>query len=204
MSLHTTIRLVPPPPIYIYICIYIYIYIYICIYINIIYIYIYIYTCIYTYYIDIDIYIYILTSMGCVQMGHRHRAVAASYRNIGALYEMKQEYDTALEYHQRDLQVHLPLGNLRASNTISNTTNRTCNEARVRYSPRIPHGATTIRPWIPSRIPRVQYGPRMPPTGVTGSSSASSSLLISRLELSDTKFHVPYMRALLGTAAHFC
>ena len=41
-----------------------------------------------------------------MQMGHRHRTVAATYRNIGALYEMKQEYDTALEYHERDLQVH--------------------------------------------------------------------------------------------------
>ena len=31
-----------------------------------------------------------------------------------------------------------------------------------------------------------------------------SSLLLSSLELSDRKVYEPYMRALLGTAAHFC
>jgi len=34
--------------------------------------------------------------------------------------------------------------------------------------------------------------------------SSSSSLLLSRLELSDTKVYEPQIRALLGTAAHFC
>ena len=32
----------------------------------------------------------------------------------------------------------------------------------------------------------------------------SSSFLISSLDLSDTKVHGPWMRALLGTASHFC
>ena len=32
----------------------------------------------------------------------------------------------------------------------------------------------------------------------------SSSLLLSNLELSDTKVYEPYIRARLGTAAHFC
>ena len=32
----------------------------------------------------------------------------------------------------------------------------------------------------------------------------SSSLLLSSLELSDTKVYEPYIRDLLGTAAHFC
>jgi len=32
----------------------------------------------------------------------------------------------------------------------------------------------------------------------------SSSLLLSSLELSDTKVYAPQMRARLGTAAHFC
>ena len=32
----------------------------------------------------------------------------------------------------------------------------------------------------------------------------SSSLLLSSLELSDTKVYEPYIRALLGTAAHIC
>ena len=31
-----------------------------------------------------------------------------------------------------------------------------------------------------------------------------SSLLLSSLELSDTKVYEPYIRARLGTAAHFC
>jgi len=34
--------------------------------------------------------------------------------------------------------------------------------------------------------------------------SSSSSLLLSSLELSDTKVYAPQIRALLGTAAHFC
>ena len=34
--------------------------------------------------------------------------------------------------------------------------------------------------------------------------STSSFLLLSRLELSDTKVYEPYIRALLGTAAHVC
>ena len=34
--------------------------------------------------------------------------------------------------------------------------------------------------------------------------TASSSLLLSSLELSDTKVHEPSIRALLGTASHFC
>jgi len=34
--------------------------------------------------------------------------------------------------------------------------------------------------------------------------SSSSSLLLSSLELSDTKVYEPYIRALLGTATHFC
>ena len=33
---------------------------------------------------------------------------------------------------------------------------------------------------------------------------SSSSLLLSSLELSDTKVYQPLVRALLGTAAHFC
>ena len=33
---------------------------------------------------------------------------------------------------------------------------------------------------------------------------SSSSLLLSSLELSDTTIYEPYMRALLGTASHFC
>ena len=33
--------------------------------------------------------------------------------------------------------------------------------------------------------------------------SSSSSLLLSSLELSDTKVYEPYIRALLGTASHF-
>ena len=32
----------------------------------------------------------------------------------------------------------------------------------------------------------------------------SSSLLLSSLELSDAKVYAPQIRALLGTAAHFC
>ena len=32
----------------------------------------------------------------------------------------------------------------------------------------------------------------------------SSSLLLSSLELRDTKVYEPYIRALLGTASHFC
>ena len=32
----------------------------------------------------------------------------------------------------------------------------------------------------------------------------SSSLLLSSLELNETKFHEPYIRARLGTAAHLC
>jgi len=35
-------------------------------------------------------------------------------------------------------------------------------------------------------------------------SSSLSSLLLSRLELSDTKAYEPQIRALLGTASHFC
>jgi len=35
-------------------------------------------------------------------------------------------------------------------------------------------------------------------------SGSSSSLLLSRLELSDTKVYEPQIRALLGTASHFC
>jgi len=35
-------------------------------------------------------------------------------------------------------------------------------------------------------------------------SSSSSSLLLSSLELSDTKVYAPQIRARLGTAAHFC
>jgi len=34
--------------------------------------------------------------------------------------------------------------------------------------------------------------------------SSSSSLLLSSLELSDTKVYEPYIRALLGTASQFC
>ena len=34
--------------------------------------------------------------------------------------------------------------------------------------------------------------------------SSSSSLLLSRLELSDTQVYQPQIRARLGTAAHFC
>jgi len=34
--------------------------------------------------------------------------------------------------------------------------------------------------------------------------SSSSSVLLSSLELSDTKVYEPYIRALLGTASHFC
>ena len=36
------------------------------------------------------------------------------------------------------------------------------------------------------------------------SPSSSSSLLLSSLELSDTKVYEPYIRARLGTAAHLC
>ena len=36
------------------------------------------------------------------------------------------------------------------------------------------------------------------------SMSSSSSLLLSSLELSDTKVYAPEIRALLGTASHFC
>jgi len=36
------------------------------------------------------------------------------------------------------------------------------------------------------------------------SSSSASSLLLSSLELSDTKVYEPYIRALLGTDSHFC
>ena len=38
----------------------------------------------------------------------------------------------------------------------------------------------------------------------TGSSSSSSSLLLSSVELSDTKAYGPEIRALFGTASHFC
>jgi len=34
--------------------------------------------------------------------------------------------------------------------------------------------------------------------------NSSSSLLLSSLELSDTEVYAPYIRARLGTAAHFC
>ena len=34
--------------------------------------------------------------------------------------------------------------------------------------------------------------------------SSSSSLLLSSLELSDTQVYEPSIRALLGTASHFC
>ena len=36
-----------------------------------------------------------------------------------------------------------------------------------------------------------------------GNQSSSSSLLLSSLELSETKVYEPYMQALLGTPAHF-
>jgi len=36
------------------------------------------------------------------------------------------------------------------------------------------------------------------------SGKSSSSLLLSSLELSDTTIYEPYIRALLGTASHFC
>ena len=42
-----------------------------------------------------------------------------------------------------------------------------------------------------------------PKPGCVGASS-SSSLLLSSLELSDTQVYEPYIRALLGTASHFC
>ena len=37
-----------------------------------------------------------------------------------------------------------------------------------------------------------------------GSSESSSSVLLSSLEMSDAKVYEPYIRARLGTAAHFC
>jgi len=39
---------------------------------------------------------------------------------------------------------------------------------------------------------------------VAVNSGPSSSLLLSRLELSDAKVYEPEMGALLGTASHFC
>ena len=39
---------------------------------------------------------------------------------------------------------------------------------------------------------------------VAGLSTSSFSLLLSSLELSDTKVYEPYTRALLGAASHFC
>ena len=39
---------------------------------------------------------------------------------------------------------------------------------------------------------------------LSGPRSSSSSLLLSSLELSDTQVYEPQLRALLGTAAHFC
>ena len=42
------------------------------------------------------------------------------------------------------------------------------------------------------------------PSSVSVYSSSSSSLLLSSLELSDTKVYGPQIRALLGTASHFC
>jgi len=39
---------------------------------------------------------------------------------------------------------------------------------------------------------------------VDASSSSSSSLLLSSLELSDTPVYEPHTRALLGTDSHFC
>ena len=41
-------------------------------------------------------------------------------------------------------------------------------------------------------------------TASRASSYTSSSLLLSSLELSDTQVYEPQIRALLGTAAHFC
>ena len=40
--------------------------------------------------------------------------------------------------------------------------------------------------------------------GGWGAPSSSSSLLLSCLELSDTTIYEPQIRALLGTASHFC
>ena len=43
-----------------------------------------------------------------------------------------------------------------------------------------------------------------PPSSLLTSQSPSSALSLSSLELSDTKVHHPYTRALLGTASRFC
>jgi len=40
--------------------------------------------------------------------------------------------------------------------------------------------------------------------GLVPGDNSSSSLLLSRLELSDTKVYEPHIRARLGTASHFC
>ena len=42
------------------------------------------------------------------------------------------------------------------------------------------------------------------PEGVRVQCPGSSSSLLSSLELSDTHVYEPWIRALLGTAAHFC
>jgi len=49
---------------------------------------------------------------------------------------------------------------------------------------------------------RVSPPPRHPRG--RGTPQTSSSLLLSSLELSDTTVYEPYIRALLGTASHFC
>jgi len=50
-----------------------------------------------------------------------------------------------------------------------------------------------------SKTPRISW-----PTDVNTALASFSSLLLSRLESSDTKVYEPSIRARLGTAAHLC
>ena len=51
---------------------------------------------------------------------------------------------------------------------------------------------------------RTVTSPAWDPPHLPGHQPAFSSLLLSSLELSDTKVYEPYIRALLGTASQFC
>jgi len=57
-----------------------------------------------------------------------------------------------------------------------------------------------LSPKTPNPKPQTLEPKPQPPPG----RASSSSLLLSSLELSDTKVYEPYIRARPGTAAHFC
>jgi len=77
------------------------------------------------------------------------------------------------------------------------------------FSPQFLLGPTLLQLWLKIRllfpIPPNQMGPRMQPrVGALGGRPFFSSLVLSSLELSDIQVYEPRLRALLGTASHFC